>query len=223
MRILLADDDTGVIQALLAILKSVPGYEIRVAMTGERALENAASMGGVDLLITDVVMEPMDGFTLRDQVMARYPGARTILISGYDLSDYQAQTEGYQVLAKPIDAETLLAAITQEFAPPPAPAPVPVAVAVARPIAVPQARVVPAVAVAARPTAVRAVPVAIPAAPPVARASAVQAAPRAVAAAVPRAIAISQPAVVVEPEPQPQEAYRNTAWSAGIPRASSSL
>ena len=80
MRILLADDDTGVIQALLAILKSVPGYEIRVATTGDRALENAAGLGGVDLLITDVVMEPMDGFTLRDQVLMRYPAARTILI-----------------------------------------------------------------------------------------------------------------------------------------------
>ena len=141
MRILLVDDDTGVIQALLAVLKSVRGYEIRVAMTGERALENAAAMGGVDLLITDVVMEPMDGFTLRDEVLARYPAARTILISGYDLSDYEAQTGPHQVLAKPVDGEALRAAIEREFAPAPTPPPAPVPVAVARPIAVPQARV----------------------------------------------------------------------------------
>ena len=54
--------------------------------SGERGLENAAAMGGVDLLITDVVMEPMDGFTLREEMRQRYPAARTILISGYDLS-----------------------------------------------------------------------------------------------------------------------------------------
>ncbi len=175
MRILLADDDTGVIQALLAILKSVPGYEIRVATAGERALENAAALGGVDLLITDVVMEPMDGFTLRDQVLARFPGARTILISGFDLSDYPEQTQFHQVLTKPIDRETLLAAIEQEFAPRAESEPEPVAVraTVHRPIAVPQAAAV-------RPSAVQA-PRAI-------------AAPRAGASGPPAAAAVIEPA-----------------------------
>jgi hypothetical protein len=32
MRILLVDDDSGVVQALLAILKQLPGHEVRVAM-----------------------------------------------------------------------------------------------------------------------------------------------------------------------------------------------
>ena len=111
MRILLVDDDTGVIPALLAILKTLPGHEVRVATTGEKAMENAAALGGVDLLITDVVMEPMDGFTLRDHLAAQYPGMRTILMSGYDLSDYPEQTANHQLLTKPIDAEQLLAAI----------------------------------------------------------------------------------------------------------------
>ena len=111
MRILLVDDDSGVIQALLAILKQLPGNEIRVAINGEKALENAATLGGVDLLITDVVMEPMDGFTLRDQLLTRYPDMRTILISGYDLSEYPEQTQYHQVLAKPVDAEALTTAV----------------------------------------------------------------------------------------------------------------
>ena len=204
MRILLADDDTGVIQALLAILKSVPGYEIRVATTGERALENAAALGGVDLLITDVVMEPMDGFTLRDEVVARFPGARTILISGYDLSDYPEQTQHHQTLAKPVDRDALLAAIEREFAPPPAPVPVAVPVAVPRPIAVPQARMA-----AAQPT-VRAVaaPVARPAAVPQAKAATAQPTARPVAQPVaqsPRAVpqASAQPTVKAVPAQQP--------------------
>ncbi len=156
MRILLVDDDTGVIQALLAILKSVPDSEMRVGTSGERALENAAALGGVDLLITDVVMEPMDGFTLRDEVQRRYPGVRTILISGYDLTEYAEQTRNDQVLGKPIDAETLLAAIEREFAAPPEPvAPAPVAVQVAVPVAAPVAvsAGVRAAQPAARPTA----------------------------------------------------------------------
>ena len=211
MRILLADDDTGVIQSLLAILKSVPGYEIRVATTGERALENAAAMGGVDLLITDVVMEPMDGFTLRDEVVTRFPGARTILISGYDLSDYPEQTQYHQVLAKPVDREALLAAIEREFAPPP-PAPVPVAVpvAVARPIAVPQARAAqPAVRAAAAPQPVaRAVaapvqPTVRPVAQPVAQAP--RAVPQFGGQPTVKAVAAPQPVAVPQAKAVPAQ------------------
>lgn len=116
MRILLVDDDTAVVQALLAILKTLPGHEVRVATNGAKALENAATMGGVDLLITDVVMDPMDGFTLRDNMVAQYPGVRTILISGYDLSDYPAQTKNHQLLQKPVETEVLLAAVAKEMA-----------------------------------------------------------------------------------------------------------
>jgi len=139
MRILLVDDDTGVIQSLLAVLKSVPGYDVRVGTSGDRALENAAALGGVDLLITDVVMEPMDGFSLRAEIQQRYPHARTILISGYDLSEYTEQMAGGQLLTKPIEPQALLAAIEREFAAPPEPEPAPVPVA--RPVAVPAARV----------------------------------------------------------------------------------
>src|ERR1700742_4871751 len=109
MRILLVDDDAGVLEALLAVLNTLPGHEIRTAGVGGEALAGANQMGGVDLLITDVVMEPMDGFTLRERLAAKYPGLKTILMSGYDLSDYPEQTEGYQLLPKPVDPEALLA------------------------------------------------------------------------------------------------------------------
>ncbi len=142
MRILLVDDDTSVLQALLAVLKTLSGHEIRVAANGEKALENAHAMGGVDVLITDVVMEPMDGFTLRDQVRAHYPSVRTVLITGYDLSDYAEQTVGCQLLQKPVSPETFLAAVARELRPP-----APVAViasrvgATARAVAVSEPRV----------------------------------------------------------------------------------
>ena len=147
MRILLVDDDTAVIQALLAVLRTLPGHDVRVATSGEKALENAAALGGVDLLITDVVMEPMDGFTLRTHVVAQYPGVRTVYISGYDLSDYAEHFQDCRLLAKPIDADALIAAIAEEAAAVPSPAlepepePEPVPVAVAAPAAQPTARV----------------------------------------------------------------------------------
>src|SRR5258708_4870153 len=176
MRVLLVDDDTAVIQALLAILKTLRGHEVRVATSGEKALANAEALGGVDLLITDVVMEPMDGFTLRNYIVAQYPDVRTILISGYDLSDYAEHTEGLQLLAKPIDAETLRAAIDREsFIPPepePEPEPAPVAVSMVRAVATPVAAVAqPTVKVSTAPAAANPVAIPRPAAAPVAPAT----------------------------------------------------
>src|SRR6187397_3028598 len=111
MRILLVDDDSSVLQALMATLKTMPGHEIRVAANAQKAHEHAQSLGGVDLLITDVVMEPTDGFTLRAELQSICPKMKAIFISGYDLSDYTEQTTNAHVLAKPVDANVLKAVV----------------------------------------------------------------------------------------------------------------
>ncbi len=177
MRILIVDDETSVIQALLPTLKTLPGHDVRAATSGEKALESASAMGGVDLLITDVVMEPVDGFSLRDQMVERYPSVRTIFMSGYDLSDYPAQTANHQLLQKPIESQALLTAVHREIA------------AVVGTTARANSG---AAAMAGVPDAlfVRAQPKAAPAAP---------AAP----VAVPQAVPVAQPAVKVVPAAQP--------------------
>ncbi len=173
MKILLVDDDAGVLQALLAVLQSMPGHEVRGAASGAEALAAAAQAGGVDLLITDVVMEPMDGFTLRDHLASQWAEMRTILISGFDLSDYPEQTKHHQLLAKPIDADALRAAVIRELPAKPVPVAAPAApVAVAR--AVPAAKAVPA-------SGVRAGPAVVPKGTAVPRASAVVPSPVAAA------------------------------------------
>src|SRR5260221_3462832 len=137
MKILLVDDDAAIVQSLAAILQGLPDHDVRGATRGGQALQTAMAMGGIDLLITDVVMEPMDGFTLRDQIASRYPNARTIFITGFDLSDYAAQTANHQVLAKPIDQAGLLAAIAREMpaGEPAAPSPEPPTAEIAEPAA----------------------------------------------------------------------------------------
>ncbi len=229
MKILLVDDDTSVIQALLAMIKTLPGHDIRVATNGEQAIANAVSLGGLDLLVTDVVMEPMDGFTLRDELKSRHPDLRTILISGYDLSDYPEQTKDHQFLAKPIDAGALIAAVQKEIAeiaPPPPPPPAPVAIA-PKPAAAPPTATVAREAVpaapqprpVARPTAV-AQPVAVPktvAAPQATAAPQPVAVPKAVA--VPRATAVPQPVAVPKATAVPQPVAVPKATAAPTPVA----
>ena len=82
MKILLVDDDSHVIQALVAMLKSRPNDQVTACLNGAEAIANAGAMQGVDLLITDVVMDPMDGFTVRQQLQASYPEMKTVFISG---------------------------------------------------------------------------------------------------------------------------------------------
>jgi len=107
MRILIVDDDSGVLQTLMTVVKATPGHSVRVAANAEKAHEHAAALGGVELLIADVVMEPTDGFTLRAELATQYPEMQTVFISGYDLNDYADQLGGAPVLAKPVDAELL--------------------------------------------------------------------------------------------------------------------
>lgn len=206
MRILLVDDETSVIQVLLATLKTLPGHDVRVATSGEKALECASAMGGLDLLITDVVMEPTDGFTLRDQMVERYPAVRTIFISGYDLSDYAAQTANHQVLQKPIESQVLLTAVHRELA---------TLMAAARPNAA-------AAAVAAVPDMIfmRAQPKAAPAATPTAAPQAVPVVqPQAAPVAQPKAVPAAQPAVKAVPAAQPTVKAVPAAQPAAVPVA----
>ncbi len=210
MNIILADDDPAILQTMLAILQQLPGHEVRTATAGGLALQAATAMGGVDLLITDVVMEPMNGLMLRDAVVKRFPSARVIFISGYDLSDYAEKTQGNQVLQKPFEPADLIAAVEREIGAAAQPvdptAPVPVAVpraAVAQPVAQPRA-------VAAQPRVV-AVPVATPRVAAGAPAVKVAAQPRAVAAPT------AQPRAVAPPTAQPRAVA--AAPSVPTPRA----
>ncbi len=236
MKILLVDDDPTILQALLAILKQNAGYQITIGTNGPLAIENAESAGGVDLLITDVVMEPTDGFTLRHELQTIYPQMHTIFISGYDLSDYTEQTAGCEVLNKPIAAETLLAAVAKIDALVPkvkapsrpkvmatpravaAPTATPVATPAA-PTATPQPTATPVATPQATPVATpvatpRATPVAAPVATPKATPVAT---PTATPVATPKATPVAQPTATPSVSATPVATPQPTATPQAVP------
>ena len=68
-RILVADDDAWILRMVTTVLTK-RGYEVETAPDGEQAYEKA--LGNVpDLLITDVMMPKMDGWTLVRVLRAR--------------------------------------------------------------------------------------------------------------------------------------------------------
>ncbi len=112
---MLVDDDAAVLQALAPMLKGM-GHDVLTAQTGEAALDGIYAQNGVELLITDVVMDPLDGLTLSDHLHTQYAGIRTIFITGYDLSDYASRIGATQLLQKPISLEALTTAVEKEHA-----------------------------------------------------------------------------------------------------------
>lgn len=111
MKILLVDDEVHVLEAWRALLEAFGAGEVRTASTGGDAIKAAREWSGPDVLVTDVFMEPMDGFRLREMLAAEFPLMRAVFVSGYDLSGYSDRVAGAQVLAKPVDSENLAAAI----------------------------------------------------------------------------------------------------------------
>jgi formylglycine-generating enzyme required for sulfatase activity/CheY-like chemotaxis protein len=203
----------------MGALRGLDGHEVRPAISPEKALANAETLGGVDLLVTDVVMEPMNGFQLRTELAARYPGVRAVFLSEYDLSDYAADIAGSPVLAKPVDPETLIATVRAELAAPamaaaPA-APVEVqpeaieaaaAAAATEPIPEPAAEEAYSIAATPEPEppAPVAVPRAVPQAVPVAAAVPVaKVVPAATPVAVPKAVPAAPKAVPAAPKAVP--------------------
>ena len=81
--ILLVEDEDQVRKLAHTILKK-QGYEVLVAAGGaeaEKLLQEHP--GGIDLLLTDVVMPGMGGVELAARIMAARPGIKVLYMSGY--------------------------------------------------------------------------------------------------------------------------------------------
>jgi formylglycine-generating enzyme required for sulfatase activity/CheY-like chemotaxis protein len=112
MKILLVDDEPGLVEAWRELLVSTGTFDIRTAATGGDALRAARGWpAGPEILVTDVVMEPMDGFALRDRLVTEFPAMRTVFVTGYDLSTQPDRVGDTVVLSKPVDAAKLAAAL----------------------------------------------------------------------------------------------------------------
>jgi formylglycine-generating enzyme required for sulfatase activity/ActR/RegA family two-component response regulator len=228
MKILIVDDDVSIIQALLPALKSVRGYQVRAAISGEKALENAVAWEGIDLLVTDVFMSPMNGFTLRNKLRKIYPAMRTIFVTGYDVDSYKDYIEDCEVFVKPVDPHKLVRAISEMNIKPSAPSSAPrlvggtISIAIPRTVSnletsattgtkpvLPQSVAVPRPVQASVPT-----PVATPAPIPIPRAVPASAA---TPTPVPAPRAVPAPAATPTPVPAPRAVPTPVATPTPVP------
>lgn len=105
MRILLVDDELGVLRALTRLFKGL-GHEVASAVDGAAALALLDDFEP-DAVISDYRMPGMNGAELLAVVARRYPGARRVLLSGY--TDARGPFDATFV-SKPYDRDQLVAA-----------------------------------------------------------------------------------------------------------------
>ncbi len=80
--ILLVEDDPPIRRLILRSLEN-QGFQLLEARNGKEALSLAADhRGPIDLLVTDVVMPRMDGFTLGKRLVESHPETLVLFISG---------------------------------------------------------------------------------------------------------------------------------------------
>ncbi len=115
-RVLVADDEPGILQSLGDILRS-SGCEVEFAHDGSEAVEMSAEEK-FDIVISDIKMPKMTGYEVYSSIKSRQPDTSVILMTayGYDPthSIVRARQEGLEaVLYKPFRAETLKKALRQ--------------------------------------------------------------------------------------------------------------
>jgi DNA-binding NtrC family response regulator len=108
-RILIVDDDDLARKNLSRLLQR-EGFHVSTAKTGSSALERLTE-GSYDLVMTDLVMEDVNGLELLSRIKNQFPDTEVILITGYASipTAIEAIKKGaYHYLEKPIRPDEMI-------------------------------------------------------------------------------------------------------------------
>jgi len=114
--ILLVDDEKNVLTTLGIGLRRA-GYNVFEAGSGPRALE-LMETEDVDIVLSDIRMAPMDGYTLAAEVKKHSPDTKVILMSAYDVDDEKEQSVRQFIscrLVKPFQVQKLVDVLEREL------------------------------------------------------------------------------------------------------------
>jgi putative nucleotidyltransferase with HDIG domain len=108
-RILVVDDETHV-RAMMGSTLERQGYQVQLASSGREALETL-EMSSFDLVLTDIVMQDVNGIALLEQIHAQNPNLPVVMVTAiHDISvAIDSMRRGaYDYLLKPFEREHLL-------------------------------------------------------------------------------------------------------------------
>ena len=113
--VLVVEDEDALREVTRRILDR-SGYHVLTAASGPEAIDIARQPGGIDVLLTDVVMPQMPGKETADRIRALCPAAAVLYMSGYTegVLDTRGVLEaGVNLIEKPFTAATLLTSLRE--------------------------------------------------------------------------------------------------------------
>jgi len=114
LRIMVVDDEEAVRRYADRVLRSA-GYQPVLAANGFEALRLAASMGGVDALVTDLMMPEMNGAELARRLRQEMGELKVLYMSGFcaRIVDNEVRRSGRDAfLEKPYSIKALEQAVS---------------------------------------------------------------------------------------------------------------
>jgi CheY-like chemotaxis protein/anti-sigma regulatory factor (Ser/Thr protein kinase) len=87
-KILVVEDEPRMRGMLEDFLRDIEGYTVYAAADGLEALEGVLPHHPVDLVLSDINMPNMPGFSLLAAVHERYPGIKRMLMTAYNVENY---------------------------------------------------------------------------------------------------------------------------------------
>jgi DNA-binding NtrC family response regulator len=116
--VLIVDDESGV-RSMLEVVLRRDGHAITLAEDGNQALRLLSSKPGIELVLSDLRMEGLDGLGLLREVRDRHPGVFTIIMTAYaewDTAVSAMHLGAYDVLRKPFDNGAVRALVGRALA-----------------------------------------------------------------------------------------------------------
>lgn len=114
MKVLLADDDPGMLETLADVLTAVE-FEVVAVKDGREAMAALAS-DRFDAIILDIVMPGLNGVEVIDETRKSDPAAKFVIITAYSDSELvdEVRNRGVdRVFFKPIDINGLLGSLEE--------------------------------------------------------------------------------------------------------------
>ena len=119
---LLVAEDNGVNRLVLENMLAREGCRLTLVENGLLAVEKVRESGGAgfDLVLMDIQMPEMDGYEATRQILRLAPGLPVVGLTAYAMSEERERSRAAGMLdhvAKPVERETLIAAILRQVRP----------------------------------------------------------------------------------------------------------
>ena len=116
--ILIVDDEAG-LRGLLEVSLRRDGHRVHTAQDGVAALEVLGASPGIEVVLTDLRMDRLDGLGLLERVRAQHPDTLVLVMTAFaewDTAVRAMRMGAYHFIRKPFDMMLVKAAVTRALA-----------------------------------------------------------------------------------------------------------